>query len=299
MWIYTVSYALYILEYPNKSLGENHTAFQATAGQSLAASLILPLAVLKYGKYLWKVVPVIAGVEILCVWFMPTWVDVLPPHSGLMGASSFDTALIALTIPFIPLPLQLLGVLTVMTHHGSTALLVLAAESLVLIRLRLRFLVPLIVSIMIASFHHLPLGMNPLGGVTVRYYAWVKYLTFWAGDWQYILFGAGSGSFMWHSLILDHFEFPSLLDMHNEFLQILFEQGVIGFILACLICVRAINLTKDKPKLMAGVCGCIAFGLGYQPLRWMFSAALVALIFSEALSDRRIPIQTGPGQTLP
>lgn len=271
--VYVLSYCVYISEFPNLSFGEWHTAFQASAGQTFIEVSLVILGVLTAPKWVMKLIPWLAAVETILV---------LGNGYGLMVAPSFDTALIALCTPFLPFWLSAAGIAVIITHHGSTALLILGAQLLAYLFKNRRdwvlgaVSVPLLLAIGY-SHHH---GAFFDGGE--RILAWKRFMTFWASDWHFITFGVGPGSFMWCSLLIDQFKAPMFLQMHSDWLQILFEYGVIGFFLAVGTMVGAIRLAWNDRKILPALFGVCAFGLSYHPLRFFPSAFMIMLTIKEA-----------------
>lgn len=72
---------------------------------------------------------------------------------------------------------------------------------------------------------------------------------------------------------------------HNEPLQILFEQGWAGLLLALLVLLEAMLRSLDRPYLFAAVCTYAATMPFQFPLRYYGSAFVGALIFREAFAQ--------------
>lgn len=124
-------------------------------------------------------------------------------------------------------------------------------------------------------------------GKAERLEHWRRYMAFWGANPRDIILGFGTGSFMWLSLLVDKFTPPMFLHMHSDWLQILFEQGVVGLALCLGVVVSAAYRVWSSPKLLAGVLGVCAFGLTYHPLRFAPSALVVCLILNEAFKEKR------------
>ncbi len=276
LFAWVMARGLMTLELPHLPFGDYTRAFQATTGQCMI-EVILICSVARV-KNLWKLIPSLAFIEIACVWIF---------GKGLMVAPSFDTALIALCMPFIPIQLQIAGFITIVTHHGYTALMILAAELLAIaIRCKSARIWCAISFTAIASailLHH------EYG--TDRINHWVRYMEFWRSDWRYIIAGVGPGTFMLMSMLIDKFQPPLFLYMHNDYLQVLFELGLVGFVLMICLMARAIRGSWGNTKLLAGVLGASAFGLTYSPLRLFPSAMLIAMIFYRALVEERVNLE--------
>ena len=98
-------------------------------------------------------------------------------------------------------------------------------------------------------------------------------------------FGTGSGSFfmLGPTIQLNFGYSPKLvfLFMHNDFLQILFEQGYIGLFLVLAVGVCALRKAFDRPWLFAALCTYGAILATQYPLRYLASAFIGALLLAE------------------
>lgn len=269
---YVVSRALFILEYPATPFGDEHTAFQATAGQTLAEVVLITVGVLATDRKIWNFVSCIVVVEIFAVWFFD--------HGGLMSWTSLSTAFIALALPFTAWPIQIAGVATIAFHHGSTALLILAAQ-LVALALRKKVLRPVLFFIPVLAVIAYAHSNGPIldGGERLFHYA--KFMTLWAQDWRTIVFGTGAGTFTWISLKVDNFKGDLFLQMHSDWLQIAFEYGLIGVGFALSIFWLATKKAWNNIQALCGAWGAAAFMITYHPLRHFPSAFVIALIVKE------------------
>lgn len=274
LWAYALVYALFILEYPAVPFGLYHTAFQATSGQAVAEILLIPLGALLAPRWIWKGVAAVVVVEALCVWFNHE-------GRGLMGWPSFDNAFMAMCLPFVPLPVQALAVFTIVTHHGSTALVIIFMQLLAVAVHRPKFrkfaAAALPVLVLIAYAHH----EGPWFDSGERLQAYERYMTFWSKHWRFVVMGSGPGTFMWMSLLIDKFVPPLFLQMHSDWLQITFELGLVGLALTGLIWVKAVAAAWPNERVLAGVLGVAAFGLTYHPLRFAPAAFVVCLVIKE------------------
>lgn len=282
LWSYTLVSALFILEFPLVQFGEVHTAFQATAGQALIEAIFIPIGAIVFRKLIPKLLPYVVSFALLCVWM--NW-------PGFLHAPSFHSAFAALAIPLLVSP-YLIGavVITVLTHHGTTALLILSAQMLALtLRLKKRRLLIFLVAFALSAYFCRAGG--PLLNGEERLTKYAEFMGFWAREWRWIILGVGPGSFMWTSLMLDKFQTPLFLQMHSDWLQIVWELGLVGFALTVGVFLSAIKSAWDKPRLLAAIAGCAAFGLTYHPLRFYPPALLIAYIFILAFSCKTSSLQ--------
>lgn len=279
-WLYVVIYALYIVEFPGFPFGLYNTAFQATAGQTLVELLLIPTAILLTTSYTLKnILLCIVSFEIISVWAR---------GYGLMGAPSFDTALIACFVPFCPVWLMGISIGTIVTHHGSTALLILLAQLLGFsikekgARIPLLLLIP--VALAVAFAHQ----NNAWFDSVDRLDHYKRYMaTWWDQNWFIRAFGFGPGSFIWLGMMKDNYKEPVFFQMHSDFLQIIFELGIIGFSTIAALTVKAYKSAAQSPQLISAIFGCVAFSLTYHPLRFFPSMIMVGFIMKEALYPQK------------
>lgn len=288
LWAYYLYRALWLFEYPSWPFLEFNNAFMATAGQSFAEALLIPLTVLmltdsqvdraiRWFKF-------VVLFELGSAWF---------GYHGLMHMASFGDALAALYLPFAPLWLMALIVVTVLTHHGSTAMTILLAEAIALstvlksLRIGLLLLIPGVYGV--ARLHQNGAYLDSLERIN----KYKKYMGFWAGSNRFMAFGVGPGSFMWCGLLIDKLTPPFFLQMHSDWLQIAFELGLVGIALVVNFLLRTLKKVKGDTRLLAAVLGTVPFAMTYMPLRWFPSMALITLIFRKTLCQKEE--KSGPG----
>ncbi len=278
LWAYVLIYALFILEWPALHFGPYTMAYQVEAGRVLAEAIFTPLCALLLFRHISKFITPFALFACACTW--GHW-------NGFLHAPSFHAAFAALALPFLPLWAAVIVVVTILTHHGSTALMIMGAELFAVAvhykRFRLWFAgaVPLLIG---ASYlhHH---GMWFDGYDRVMH--WQRYFEFWVKEPRWILLGVGPGSFTWTSAMMYDFKTPIFLQMHSDFLQILWELGVVGFGLSVWVTAQAIKRSWSSIRPLAGVFGSIAFAFTYYPLRYFPTALLIAWVFVYALFSCR------------
>lgn len=279
LWGYIVSWTLVILLCPIQFFGFYHRAFEATAGQTLALATLLPFTFLKMRK---------EHAQKLLRWFK--WIIVYEIYSvwrvqnGLMSAPSFNTALIAMYLPFAPLWLIIASLITIVFHHGTIAVAIVFSYGLVQILKTPRSAKFVSIAIVIFSYSAALLARDQWGnigflmGMPERLAKYKEYLSIWVGCWQTIIFGTGAGSFMWLSLMRDKFAGTLYLCMHSDWLQILFEYGVIGAGLAIAVFISTLKKCWNNDKLLMGVVGGAVCMVGYHPWRFAPTMFLMLLI---------------------
>lgn len=290
-WTYASISAATLLSFPTLHFGENQRSFQATGGLSFAILMVTAGLFLSIPRrsvesiFWWMRFAMVA--EIICVW---------TKTSGLLVAPSFDLAFLALFVPFAPFWLTMPIIATILTHHGATALLVLLAMGFAwaIQNIRKRYLLPgftisLGATILLAYVHssaELFDGMDRLRGYS-------RYMSFWTATWEFMIPGIGQGSYRWISFMLDYAAGSQIFngEMHSDWLQMLFELGIVGFTLIILAYARAIRNTWRDPRLLPAVFGAGAFCLTYHPLRMAPTLLLFGLIFKLALQKERAPYE--------
>jgi hypothetical protein len=275
LWIYVLVYALYLLEFPRQHFGAYTVAYSLQAGRTFAEALLIPIAAISlYHRNLKLPATIFVLYTLTCVWM--GW-------DGLMVAPSFNTATCALLLTFVSPWVAALTILTAVTHHGTTALVVIGIHALVYaIRGRFRWwvLAPVPVLLLAVAQYH---ANSPLLDGSERIQQWIKYMTFWAtGDWKQTIFGFGPGSFLWTGMILDEFKGSLFLCMHNDWLQILWELGIVGIVLAVWVVQCVISNAAKFPRDLAAVLSCCVFACFYHPVRFFPSALIVCIIFLRA-----------------
>lgn len=284
LWGYALSNALFVLEFPDTPFGDYNRAFEATAGRSFAEMLLIPLAAAAAPKIVWRVIPWLVLLDIGLVWcdhsaFTP-WDSV---------STSFDTATMALFIPFSPIWLWPLSLLTIVTHHGSTALLILLAECFALFFVKLgwkkTFAAILPVTICLFALAYFHSNSAYLDG-SERLHNYARFMEFPNRLWNFKVFGVGAGSFQWISLMLDNFGSLNWVWMLSDWLQITFDLGRVGLALAIATFATAIYRVRDDAQLLAAVLGAGAFMGPYHPLRFFPTMFFIALIAKSALMKK-------------
>lgn len=270
LWVYVLNYALYLFMYPVAHFGVYTTAYQVTAGQALIEAFLIPIGAAVFQKTVFKALPTVIVIELACVWLH---------RGGLMLASSFSLAFAALALPFLPWWLRALTVFSVLTHHASTALLVLWVQ-LGAFTLKNKRFWPLFTAV---TFAFLVMTYFQQGGGffhgSGRVGKYNQFMTFWATNPKWVIFGVGPGSFMWTSLLMDKFKGELFLQMHSDWLQILWEYGLVGFLLSVAVFIGAAKDACKNPRSLAAVFGAGAFMLTYHPLHFFPTALLIAVIY--------------------
>lgn len=282
---YVLISSLFIIEYPALPFGLYNTAFKGTAAEVFLEALFIPLGAFLFFDQAKKLLPWIVGIELIGVWF--GW-------GLLVDGPSFAAAFCACAIPFLPPWFWPIVLITILTHHASTALLIVAAQAFVVVlkarnkKWLLGYLGLLFLFLGIAYFHKQ--GAFLYGNGRVEKYADVMH--FWTRRSSWIAFGVGPGSFMWVDLMRNGFAFyDPWLQLHSDWLQILWELGETGLALTIVVFARAARNVWNEPRKLSALFGLAAFGLPYHPTRFALTAFLAAMIL---ISCRRTSNQSRP-----
>ena len=285
-WAYVVIYCLWIFAYPPIQYGQYQGAFMDSASRVFSEVILIPIGIFYFPKRLFLFsLHIFCGVELALV---------LTKGYGFLGAPSFSLAFCACAIPFLHYTFSLVVVGAILSMHALTASSILCAQILVSIflggfgRLKDKSTIRLlkftsIIIISIFAYYH----RGDISYAHGRLDTWLSFIQYWKSRglevWS---FGTGPGSFVWISPALQQFQYAIYSQMHNDWLQILFEEGVIGFVLALLCAFHAGWVVRDNPKYLGAVASVCVFGLTYYPLRFLPSALLVAFIFRVCLESK-------------
>ena len=275
--LYVAIEALFVLEWPAMHFGPYTPNYQATAGQVLVELFFVPIGAWLFRDQIEKYLAYPALFACLCTWM---------GRPGLLNAPSFNSAFAAAALPFIPWQAALIVIVTVVSHHGSTALMILGAQMFALaIRNNDRFswVTFSMVSVVAAFFAYRHSGVMFDGGERLEKYC--EFFRFWAKEPRWIIAGVGPGSFIWTSLMIDNFKPHHLfMQMHSDWLQILWEEGLAGLGLTLWVVIAAVKRAWNDTNCLAGIFGIVAFALTYHPIRFYPTALLTAFIFLRAFS---------------
>lgn len=295
LWGYLLLSALYYFEFPWTHFGVFDTAFQVQAAQVFTEALLIPLGAIYFSRQIFRILPFVIVFELFSIWF---------GFDGLMLATSFDSAFCAIALPFLPWWLGYAVVISIITHHGSTALMILAAQIFSLVMKNKKTIPAFLISLPLL---YLAAKLNTHGfgffDGESRLDVYKKFMNFWVSRPRWAPLGIGPGSFLWGSALMNKMEEGLWvggvwMQMHSDWLQILWELGVVGLALVLAVFGRAIKNAWHSPRHLAAIFGCAAFGLTYHPLRFFPPALLIACIFWRALNqETSLKLQCTPHET--
>lgn len=130
-----------------------------------------------------------------------------------------------------------------------------------------------------------------------RFEIWHHYIsmlidldTYQVKDWPHFLTGFGAGSFEWIGFGYQ-FKGTRILIMHNDYLQILFEYGLIGFVCFITLVIQTLYRLRNQPELFACATAYSFTMLTYFPNYFLLSTSigliLIILTSNKELSDGR------------
>lgn len=148
-----------------------------------------------------------------------------------------------------------------------------------------------IIALSIAMVGFLMQGSN-LVASSGRYNVWGQAMEFW---WRAInkWFGAGAGTYYMMGpaiqvtnadLSSGHAQIAGFFWLHNDWLQILFETGIIGLLLTISIFALTLNKAKRFPEIFAGLLTFGAIAIIQMPLRWILFSCLGAFFIRKSFS---------------
>lgn len=123
-----------------------------------------------------------------------------------------------------------------------------------------------------------------------RFYAWALAFDYWKKlPHMYHLIGTGTGSFFIYGRALmqnAHTDGNGAFAwMHNDYLQILFENGVIGLTLVLGVLIKILIRVKNYPKIFSMICTFAFVGLTQMPMR-QFLFQLLGVCFIALYSKK-------------
>lgn len=213
---------------------------------------------------------------------------------GITRILSFNATFAAITVPLIwfkpssmKFPYSLimfLPIAAIIKAGGSTPIFVCIAGFLgmAIASKRWNFVFPSIILPLIAGMF---LERDQLLNSNERVERWKTFMSWWIDHNDKIL-GTGSGTFEWLGPIIERRDSNAYVFMHNEYLQILFEQGIVGLALFLIVFYVAARRSFKTPWLFASLCSVSVAMLTQFPLRFVITQLFVLLILRECLWKR-------------
>lgn len=216
---------------------------------------------------------------------------------GIFNARSPDCTMIAILYPFmvhvapkkekaaafvwLAFPL-----FTILVTKGVTAYVILAAEVFVYMLLQRRYLWAILSAATVIGVGAGVAGFLEPGRfwfVGDRVNAWKMFLEWWMEEASWT-FGTGTGSLEWLAYKIQKTPGDTgfFTIMHNEYIQVLFEQGIIGVVLFGAVWIRGLKRSLEKPWLFLSMVGSSVAMASQFPLRFFLSQITFALLIMES-----------------
>lgn len=284
---YVLVSAIVIFQNPESVWPELQIRLDATAANSFGATILIvaTLALIPY-RYLIKLMSALAGVAMI------NSLLVLIYGYGIFNAASMDCTFISLMLPYIFLRMNLrtgskgLDVLTallltcapiaaIISAQGSTAYFIVVACLVAFLIQTKQWVFTSVLSVPLA-----------LGFVTQRenflnsngrFEIWKLFMS-WFSEHANIWLGTGTGTFQWIGPAIQGTQKNLFLFMHNEYLQALFEQGIIGVFLFSMVLVSSLLKARQSTWLFVSLAGVCVAMLTQFPFRY-FTTQLLILVF--------------------
>jgi len=267
-------------------------AFQLdqTSSQAFISLFLISLGLFNLHKKWWKYAFI--GIGTLESIFI-----LVRPLGGFLQAPSFDSAFVAAIFPILPWQIMPLALLAIIWAKGTTAFTILAAQLIAYIFIKRDYKAMLAAGLVACLF---PIAYFTQGASILdsngRIAAWRRFFAWWNTQ-DVAWFGTGNGTFAWLGPCIDNtvngkcsiIHSGAFVQMHNDWLQILFETGFVGLFLAVILYLITLHQSRTSPKLFTTWAGFAAFAMTYHPLRFMITGLFMAYIWREvnALARRR------------
>lgn len=246
------------------------THIDQSVGQAFSQLLLIPLVIffVPAFKYHWKKIFLWLGVFNCLLMFQFGF--------GVMQASSFDAGFLAMLLPIVPLPAQILFVVTIaFTERIRTAVLIIAVQLVAVAIIKKKigiksFLTGII--ILVAGLYFLPTQRL---FYSTRFKEWPNFFN-WHLENASQLIGTGTGSFQWIGPGIQKLQGKLYLQLHSDWFQLFFEGGALGLILVLIAAGHLFWKTRNNPAMFATLAGLASFMVTYHPLRFFPTALFIA-----------------------
>lgn len=177
--------------------------------------------------------------------------------------------------------LVVIPVCALVVTPGSTAFFVLmfGTGSYFLIRKEWEKFVMLFAAMFISGFM---VNAENIVSHSGRIDQWELLMKWWYEN-SSILWGTGTGTFQWLGPLVQNKTTNLFIWMHNEYLQILFEQGAIGLLLTCALVFVCLKRSFKVPWLFAVNVGFMMAMLTQFPLRFLTTQILALFLIRTSL----------------
>lgn len=257
--------AIFVLFGQTQIYGEHVFRFEAIAGRAYVS--LISVSLLAY-LLRWR-----------GIYFLPFFAFTID-NTTLRGA--FFAMLMPIAIK--KAPFLLLALIPLVVHsHGSTAIFLTGLSFAVYFFSIRSVLVSAVLALGAGLFFE---GFDRLFDPTGRIDYWIEAFWWWtkyANQW----IGTGLGSFAWFGPLIyhSHGRYELWTYMHNEWLQILFEQGIVGLAAIVYFFGSMLYWTRKNRWLFTSLIVYAAAGMTQMPLRNFVTALWGALLVQEAIQN--------------
>jgi len=204
-------------------------------------------------------------------------------YEGYLGNWGMNICLLVCLTPFVPRYMWFISVMLAILSDASTAYAVTAVVFLSEFRSQWKKVtLGLCFAAAVAALVH-PVLLSD----SQRFINWKIYLNYWWENMPVLGFGPGSfapiGPYLQTTFNNERGNF--LLWAHNEYLQVFFEFGVVGFVLFAGCFVRIIR--SARPIYQSMLLGSLACALTDYPFRLALFMFVIVLAISEVLYGRK------------
>lgn len=286
--------ALFIFMYPVQRFS-NQLPFDSTSGQAFAILLVIAIFVIPLTRD-----GISLTLDLLELTFLINSIVVICVGYGMFHSRSSDAATIAAILPSVFFRKKHLwnktreymwasGIVhgtAILLMHGSTSYFVIAAAVLCYAILNIRQSWR-VIAVLATAFSVLAVGYAREGidflNSSGRFEHWSMFMGWWQ-DNANPLFGTGIGSFEWLGPMIQQMnkEKAMFLFMHNEYLQVLFEGGIVGLTLALLVWLIGFWRARKETWLVLSYASLSMLMMTQFPLRFFVSALFTALILKSS-----------------
>ncbi len=263
-----------------------------SAAQSVVALILFPM-LLRERVSEW----ILKGILlILCV----DTIYLLCGGISLMTGPTFDSAFLAMALPMFwkhykrITVIPLIGILVI---NGATAYFILFVMTVTFLYVKKWWKTAsvLLACVVITAIMFRHSEFMSTGG---RLVMWLNFMEYWAAM-QNVYVGTGLGSFAWIGPIIHSGSSVKFVWMHNDWLQVMFEAGLIGFALLFGLLVALIRMYKKKTPELLTILGFAACMCLYSPLRfWLCPMFLLCALSSQQRNEPSQSVSQHPDSQL-
>jgi len=295
LWSYCLTYSCYVAFYPapyKKPYVTDVLASMLTKGaaQAYCMTLAMPLVALFISR---KVI------DYLCYICVLNMIPVGVLGYGMFNVFSMDTTALAIAVIYLISKenIELASFQTLMASLGLTSIVFLGGQTSfislavgIFFILTARLSTKKILSLGFVLFLMLSLGLYlfPVLSLETRFLGWKSIMKWWA-SYGNVYWGMGPGSFEWLAPFIKLSTGEVFVWMHNDFLQYLFEYGIVGAVLMVSVLARS-TFKSWKTYLFPTLATMYAGMFAYFPAHFFLSQFIMLLVLIESIDMKLKPL---------